>query len=125
MGREAACAGVTVRAAQHNFIDLFAGCGGLSEGFYMQGFRALAHVEIDGTACRTLRTRMRHYGYEDAEQAVLNLDITGDGWMRRFAAERWILLSEVRRVRRIRVSGGRRTTTPCRMIRETICSRVM
>ncbi len=83
MGREAACAGVTVRAAQHNFIDLFAGCGGLSEGFYMQGFRALAHVEIDGTACRTLRTRMRRYGYEDAEQAVLNLDITGDDVIRR------------------------------------------
>ena len=61
-----------------NFIDLFAGCGGLSEGFYRQGFNALAHVEINPTACETLKTRMRHYGYKNADEAVLQLDITGD-----------------------------------------------
>ncbi|MCM1283164.1 MAG: DNA cytosine methyltransferase [Muribaculaceae bacterium] len=61
---------------EYNFIDLFAGCGGLSEGFYRQGFHALAHVEIDPTACKTLRTRMNHYGYDNAEEAVLELDIT-------------------------------------------------
>ena len=60
----------------YNFIDLFAGCGGLSEGFYRQGFYALAHVEIDPVACRTLRTRMKHYGYDDADAAVLEMDIT-------------------------------------------------
>ncbi len=62
----------------YNFIDLFAGCGGLSEGFYRQGFHALAHVEIDSTACNTLKTRMKHYGYSDADKAVLNMDITAD-----------------------------------------------
>ena len=46
-----------------NFIDLFAGCGGLTEGFYRQGYNALAHVEINHYACETLKTRMRHYGY--------------------------------------------------------------
>jgi DNA (cytosine-5)-methyltransferase 1 len=61
---------------KYNFIDLFAGCGGLSEGFYRQGYNALAHVEINPTACRTLRTRMQHYGYKNAEEAVLELDIT-------------------------------------------------
>lgn len=63
---------------KYNFIDLFAGCGGLSEGFYKQGFHALAHIEINPTACNTLKTRMKYYGYENPEKAVLNLDITGD-----------------------------------------------
>ena len=61
---------------KYNFIDLFAGCGGLSEGFYMQGFNALAHVEIDHKACETLKTRMKYYGYENVDESVLELDIT-------------------------------------------------
>lgn len=61
---------------KYNFIDLFAGCGGLSEGFYAQGFNALAHVEIDHFACETLKTRMKYYGYDDADTAVLEEDIT-------------------------------------------------
>ena len=61
---------------KYNFIDLFAGCGGLSEGCYKQGFNALAHVEIDHFACETLKTRMRYYGYSTADNAVLEQDIT-------------------------------------------------
>lgn len=60
----------------YNFIDLFAGCGGLSEGFYMQGFEALVHVEIDKFACETLKKRMEFYGYSDIENKVLEQDIT-------------------------------------------------
>jgi DNA (cytosine-5)-methyltransferase 1 len=58
------------------FIDLFAGCGGLSEGFYKQGFKALTHVEYDHFACESLRTRMIHYGYSKNEISVLEKDIT-------------------------------------------------
>ena len=60
------------------FIDLFAGCGGLSEGFYRQGFEALAHVEFDHWCCETLRTRMKYYGYKDISKTVIEHDITSD-----------------------------------------------
>lgn len=61
-----------------SFIDLFAGCGGLSEGFYKLGFNALAHVEIDKYCCETLRERMRYYGYAETEieKSVIHQDIT-------------------------------------------------
>ena len=59
------------------FIDLFSGCGGLSEGFYKSDFTSLAHVEYDHYACESLRTRMKYYGYEDTS-SVLEKDITDD-----------------------------------------------
>lgn len=68
-----------------NFIDLFAGCGGLSEGFYKQGYNALAHVEIDHFACETLKTRMRYYGYQNADTAVLEADITSKDIVKRIS----------------------------------------
>ena len=63
---------------KYTFIDLFAGCGGLSEGFYRTGFTALAHVEINHWACETLRTRMKHYGYKNADKEVIEHDITSE-----------------------------------------------
>ncbi len=44
-----------------NYIDLFAGAGGLSEGFYKAGFNPIAHVEYDTAACYTLKTRVAHH----------------------------------------------------------------
>lgn len=43
------------------FIDLFAGAGGLSEGFIQVGFNPIAHVEIEKSACNTLKTRAAYH----------------------------------------------------------------
>jgi DNA (cytosine-5)-methyltransferase 1 len=43
-----------------NYIDLFAGAGGLSEGFIRAGFKPIAHVEMNKNACDTLKTRMAY-----------------------------------------------------------------
>jgi DNA (cytosine-5)-methyltransferase 1 len=44
-----------------NFIDLFAGAGGLSEGFIRAGFNPIAHVEMNKDACDTLKTRTAYH----------------------------------------------------------------
>lgn len=67
-----------MKKKEYTFIDLFAGCGGLSEGFYRLGFKALAHVEINHWACETLRKRMSFYGYKDADKEVIEHDITAE-----------------------------------------------
>ena len=45
----------------YNFIDLFAGAGGMSEGFLSSGFSPVAHVEMNPEACLTLKTRACYY----------------------------------------------------------------
>ena len=60
------------------FIDLFSGCGGLSEGFYQQGLHGLAHVEWETPMVNTLRNRLvKKWGYsdEEAEKSVIYFDI--------------------------------------------------
>ena len=64
-----------------NFLDLFAGAGGLSEGFIRAGFEPVAHVESDQAACFTLRTRMAYHwlqahGRTELYAEYLNGDIS-------------------------------------------------
>lgn len=40
-----------------NYIDLFAGAGGLSEGFIQSGYRPVAHVEMNEHAAKTNRNK--------------------------------------------------------------------
>ena len=61
---------------KYNFVDLFSGCGGLSEGFYKNNFKALTHVELDNFSCDTIKNRLKFYGYKESEISVLNKDIT-------------------------------------------------
>lgn len=44
-----------------NYIDLFAGAGGLSEGFIRAGFNPIAHVEMNKDACDTSKTRTAYH----------------------------------------------------------------
>jgi len=50
------------------YIDLFAGAGGLSEGFIRAGFEPVAHVEIDEAACYTLKTRTAYHYLKSVNQ---------------------------------------------------------
>ena len=43
-----------------NYIDLFAGASGASEGFIRAGFNPIAHVEMDTNACNTIKTRLAY-----------------------------------------------------------------
>lgn len=43
------------------YLDLFAGAGGLSEGFIQAGYDPVAHVEMDEAACFTLKTRAAYH----------------------------------------------------------------
>lgn len=44
-----------------NYIDLFAGGGGLSEGFIRAGFHPVAHIEKEISACYTIKTRLAYH----------------------------------------------------------------
>lgn len=61
------------------FIDLFSGCGGLSEGFLQTGsYEALAHVEWEMPMVNTLRNRLfLKWGHsiEEAKKRVVHFDI--------------------------------------------------
>ncbi|QZT37913.1 DNA cytosine methyltransferase [Halosquirtibacter xylanolyticus] len=61
------------------FIDLFSGCGGLSEGFLSSNlFHGLAHVEWEKPMVDTLRNRLNtHWDHstEEAQKRVIHFDI--------------------------------------------------
>lgn len=50
-----------------NYIDLFAGAGGLSEGFIREGFNPLAHVEMNKEASETIKTRIAYHNLKNKE----------------------------------------------------------
>jgi DNA (cytosine-5)-methyltransferase 1 len=57
-----------------NYIDLFAGAGGLSEGFINAGYKPVAHVEMDLAACNTLKTRLAYHYLKSEGKPDIYLD---------------------------------------------------
>lgn len=64
---------------KYTFIDLFAGCGGLSEGFLQTGkYEGLAHIEWESPMVNTLRQRLiDKWGHsaDDAKKRVIKFDV--------------------------------------------------
>ena len=67
------------KTKKYTFIDLFAGCGGLSEGFLQTGkYEGLAHVEWESPMVNTLRHRLvDKWGHSeiDAMNRVIKFDV--------------------------------------------------
>lgn len=62
---------------EYNTIDLFAGCGGLMDGFMQEGaYNTLACVEWEEYPCQTLAKRLKdRWGHKNAYQEVVRFDI--------------------------------------------------
>jgi len=60
-----------------NTIDLFAGCGGMTDGFAQEGhFNVLGCVEWEMPMCLTLANRLKtKWGHKNAEEEVIRFDI--------------------------------------------------
>jgi DNA (cytosine-5)-methyltransferase 1 len=56
------------------YIDLFAGAGGLSEGFIRSKYIPLAHVEVNEDACNTIKTRLAYHYLKENNRLHIYLD---------------------------------------------------
>lgn len=55
-------------------IDVFAGAGGLSEGFRQEGFEVVTHIEKERAAALTLKTREAYYYLKENNKLDVYLD---------------------------------------------------
>lgn len=63
----------------YNFIDLFAGASGMSEGFIRAGFNSILHIEMDKDACDSIRTRSAyHYLVKNKKEKYYTEYLRGD-----------------------------------------------
>lgn len=58
----------------YNAIDLFAGCGGMTEGLFAAGYRVVAAVEIDHNAAQAYRANNEQRGVVLYEEDIRQVD---------------------------------------------------
>lgn len=83
---------INATTGSYNFIDLFAGAGGLSEGFIQADFSPVAHVEMNPYAAQTLETRTGYYylkaqGKLDIYKDYISGKITRDEFLQHIPEE--------------------------------------
>jgi DNA (cytosine-5)-methyltransferase 1 len=62
-----------------NYIDLFAGASGMSEGFVRAGYNPIAHIEMNPEASNTIRTRTAfHYLKSKGKASIYYSYLSGD-----------------------------------------------
>lgn len=57
-----------------NFIDLFAGASGMSEGFIKAKLNPIAHIEMDEEACFTIKTRAAYHYLSENKKSKIYID---------------------------------------------------
>lgn len=62
------------RNEEFTYIDIFAGAGGLSEGFKRTGYVPVTHIEMDKDACHTLKTRLSYHYLKEINKIDTYLD---------------------------------------------------
>ncbi len=85
-------------------IDLFAGCGGLTDGFKKnKKFNTIAAVEWEKYPCETLQRRLKDkWGYKNADEIVMRFDIQQtnkllNGWKSEQYGEHKGLLNNIKK----------------------------
>jgi len=72
--------------AQYVVLDMFAGAGGLTEGFFRNDFNIVSHIEMNTHAARTLETRALYHalvekGHPDIYYRYYNQEMTRDDFL--------------------------------------------
>ena len=88
-------------------IDLFAGCGGLSEGFKQAGFEVIAQIEMDKWACETLKTRHLYYALKEIGKEYLYQKLLREEVSRSEILDKFSVIQKLISCRVIRAEFGK------------------